>query len=113
MLALNVNIKLVLELHSPIMVIALELSTSKPLPTLERITLSYVDSSLPDVYGVVFSSKRVIHDGPLALETGVDIYGLHDYLLNEGISTIISHHASIYLCVTVCITCYPLLYESI
>lgn len=103
------SIKLVFELYSPAMVIALGLSVSKPLPTLERIALNYVDSSLPDVDGVIFSDKRIIHDGPLALETDVDIYGLRDYLLNEGIPIIISYHAGTYLCNYMY---YLLLYES-
>ena len=103
------SIKLMFELYNPTIVIALGLSASKPLPALERIALNYVDSSLPDIDGVVFSGKRIVPNGPLALETNVDIYSLRDYLLDEGIPIIISYHAGTYLCNYVY---YLLLYES-
>jgi len=103
------GIKLVFELYNPTMVIALGLSASKPLPALERIALNYVDSSLPDIDGVIFSGKHIIPNGPLALETDVDIYSLRNYLLDEGIPITISYHAGTYLCNYMY---YLLLYES-
>lgn len=103
------GVKLVFELYNPNFIIGLGLSASRPLPTIERIALNYIDSSLPDVDGVVFSGKRIIDEGPLALETDINVYGLRDYLLNKGIPVIVSYHAGTYLCNYMY---YLLLYES-
>lgn len=92
------SVRLVFELYNPGIILALGLSSSRPLPSIERIALNYADSSLPDTDGIVKVNEPVLENGDLALETDVDVYGLRDYLLEHGIPIIVSYHAGTYLC---------------
>ncbi len=92
------TVEIVYNYYKPSIVLSLGLSPTRPIPVIERIALNYVDSKTPDVDGVVLRGKRIIENGPLALETNVNVESLVDYLVEQGIPVSISYHAGTYLC---------------
>ncbi len=91
-------VEIIYNYFNPRIVLSLGLSPPRPIPSIERIALNYADTKIPDTDGIVMRNKRIVNNGPLALETSVNVGALVDYLIAQGIPVTISYHAGTYLC---------------
>ncbi len=91
-------VEMIYNYFNPSIILSLGLSPTRPIPAVERIALNYVDARIPDADGIILRGERIVSDGPLALETNVNVKSLVKYLIDQGIPITISYHAGTYLC---------------
>lgn len=103
-------VKYLLEAIDPDVVLSFGLSPRRSVVSIERIALNYAYSKIPDNDGVVLSHVKIVDNGPIALESTIDILRIIDIFLNNGVPAVISYHAGTFLCNYVF---YLMLYHSI
>ncbi len=67
-------------------------------PRLERIALNFDHAEIADNAGEWRQSCTIRPDGPIALETRLDVLSLRNDLAARGTAVDISHHAGTYVC---------------
>ncbi len=82
----------------PDIVLSLGLSPQRTLVSIERIALNYVFSKIPDNDGIIIEHKKIIDNGPLALESTINVIEAANVMLKNGVPTTISYHAGTFLC---------------
>ncbi len=102
--------KYLLENIDPDVVLSFGLSLQRTVVSVERIALNYAYSRIPDNDGVVLNHVKIIDNGPIALESTINVFKTTELFLENGVPAIVSYHAGTFLCNYVF---YLMLYYSI
>jgi len=101
--------KELIDKYHPKLIINLGEASGEKKLRFEKYAHNYQRSSIEDNDGVVINKGIVVKDGPICLETVLDIEGLVDNLNEHNIPAYISLSAGSYICNT---TYYTSLYEN-
>jgi len=103
-------VRYLLEDIDPDIVLSFGLSPQRTVVSVERIALNYAYSRMPDNDGVVLNHKKIVENGPIALESTINVFKTTELFLENGVPAIVSYHAGTFLCNYVF---YLMLYYSI
>lgn len=87
-----------MEEHEPTLLLMLGLAETTPKIRMERIALNLDDASIPDNNGDSRRGLPIRPEGPLALQSGLDLSKTQAKLQALGHDVAISNHAGAYIC---------------
>ncbi len=91
-------IRLLLGNIEPDIILSFGLSSQRTIVSIEKIALNYAHSRTPDNDGIVLKHNKIIENGPLALESTLNVEEAVKVLLDNNVPAIVSYHAGTFLC---------------
>jgi len=96
--AAEADIRRLLDLHRPDLLLSIGVASSRTVISVERIGLNLDDTALPDNAGIATEARPIVAGGPLALAATLPVLAMRAAIGRLGLPVEVSNHAGTYVC---------------